>query len=234
MAVTGEICVDIDKLPTKELEYKKQQCRRLLDCVSQYSLYDLFVYFFADDIGALGLVQKEEKVIVWDENFLVGTGESIQMKIKTLTDSLRRLNFTDTDISWVGQCDDLLKEFHKFNEGASESGRWQGGTVTQVCKGWSTSKVNLSLHVQVLFLDSRETQDLSFQYISFESMADLLIAADMEKISYDKNPDAFSVEKVIKSPEKVIAEIFSEFATCAVSRQALESTRVCVCNQNPL
>ena len=147
LAVTGEICVDIDKLPTKELEYKKRQCRRLLDCVSQYSLYDLFVYFFADDIGALGLVQKEEKVIVWDENFLVGTGESIQMKIKTLTDSLRRLNFTDTDISWVGQCDDLLKEFHKFNEGASESGRWQGGTVTQVCKGWSTSKVNLCLRV---------------------------------------------------------------------------------------
>jgi hypothetical protein len=37
-------------------------------------------------------------------------------------------------------------------------------------------------------------------------------------------------------PMKIIVAIFDEFAQCAVSRQALESTRVCVCvcNQNPL
>ncbi|KAL3778621.1 hypothetical protein ACHAW5_005068 [Stephanodiscus triporus] len=190
LAETGEICVDLDKLPTKRLEYKRQQCQRLLDCVDQYSLYDLFAYFFADDIGASGVIRDDEKVKVWDERYLVGpdrcildllgvcitTQRSVKTKIDLLKQSLRTSNFSDADTSWVEQCDDLLEEFHTFDEEAGESGRWRGGTVTQVCKGWSTSK-----------------------YISFKTMIDLLDKAGPE----------------ITDPEKVIVEIFDEFAQCA-------------------
>lgn len=135
------------------MEYKKQQCRRLLDCVEQYSLYDLFVYFFADDIPASGKFQNNEKVKMWDERYFVGPEifgqKSIQTKIEQFKQSLRTSNFSATNLNWVMQCDDLLREFHTFNEEAGESGKWLGGTVTKVCKGWSTSKVKLCLHVEI-------------------------------------------------------------------------------------
>ena len=41
----------------------------------------------------------------------------------------------------VGWCDQLLQQFHRFDEELSVQGKWQGGSVTGVCKGWGTSKV---------------------------------------------------------------------------------------------
>ena len=42
----------------------------------------------------------------------------------------------------VGEkCDQLLQQFHRFDEELSVQGKWQGGTVTGVCKGWGTNKV---------------------------------------------------------------------------------------------
>jgi hypothetical protein len=46
------------------------------------------------------------------------------------------------------KCDELLQMFHRFDEGLSVSsvaGKWQGGTMTGVCKGWGTSKVRTSM-----------------------------------------------------------------------------------------
>ena len=37
-------------------------------------------------------------------------------------------------------CDQLLQEFHRFDEEISLNGKWQGGTVTGVCRGWGTTK----------------------------------------------------------------------------------------------
>ena len=39
-------------------------------------------------------------------------------------------------------CDRLLQEFHRFDEGLSVQGKWAGGSVTSVCRGWGTSRVN--------------------------------------------------------------------------------------------
>jgi hypothetical protein len=41
----------------------------------------------------------------------------------------------------VGLCDQLLQQFHRFDEELSVQGKWQGGSVTGVCRGWGTSKV---------------------------------------------------------------------------------------------
>jgi hypothetical protein len=40
-------------------------------------------------------------------------------------------------------CDQLLRQFHRFDEELSVQGKWQGGSVTGVCKGWGTDKVGL-------------------------------------------------------------------------------------------
>ena len=37
-------------------------------------------------------------------------------------------------------CDSLLQEFHRFDEEISVNGKWQGGTVTGVCRGWGTTR----------------------------------------------------------------------------------------------
>ena len=41
------------------------------------------------------------------------------------------------------KCNGLLQQFHRVDEELSVQGKWQGGTVTGVCKGWGTDKVGL-------------------------------------------------------------------------------------------
>ena len=58
----------------------------------------------------------------------------------------------DTDTSFLdsgNNCDNLLREFHRVDEGLGIAGKWAGGSVTGVCRGWGTSKVRTKL---LLFL----------------------------------------------------------------------------------
>ena len=41
----------------------------------------------------------------------------------------------------TGLCDQLLQQFHRVDEELSIQGKWQGGSVTGVCRGWGTNKV---------------------------------------------------------------------------------------------
>ena len=42
---------------------KQEQCIRLAECAKNYNLYDLFVYFFGDDIDFdTGSIDKDEKI----------------------------------------------------------------------------------------------------------------------------------------------------------------------------
>ena len=43
-------------------------------------------------------------------------------------------------------CDQLLQKFHRVDEEISIQGKWQGGSVTGVCRGWGTSKVRSIVH----------------------------------------------------------------------------------------
>ena len=58
-------------------------------------------------------------------------------------DILGGIENIDDLIETAGRCDQLLQEFHRFDEGLSVAGKWQGGTVTGVCRGWGTSKVRI-------------------------------------------------------------------------------------------
>lgn len=44
-------------------------------------------------------------------------------------------------------CDRLLQEFHRFDEDLSVIGKWQGGSVTSVCRGYGTDKVSPKLMI---------------------------------------------------------------------------------------
>ena len=43
--------------------------------------------------------------------------------------------------SLCGKCDELLQQFHRFDEGIGIDGKWAGGSVTGVCRGWGSTKV---------------------------------------------------------------------------------------------
>ena len=44
-------------------------------------------------------------------------------------------------LNFRSSCDQLLQQFHRVDEKLSIQGKWQGGSVTGVCKGWGTEKV---------------------------------------------------------------------------------------------
>lgn len=44
-------------------------------------------------------------------------------------------------------CDKLLQQFHRFDEGIGLDGKWAGGSVTGVCRGWGSTKVSRSLSI---------------------------------------------------------------------------------------
>jgi hypothetical protein len=49
---------------TYGLKVKEEQCHRLAECAKNYNLYDLFVYFFGDDVDFdTGSIDKDEKII---------------------------------------------------------------------------------------------------------------------------------------------------------------------------
>jgi hypothetical protein len=61
-------------------------------------------------------------------------------------------------------CNKLLQQFHRFDEELSVQGKWQGGSVTGVCKGWGTNKVGLSFTI-FQQIDAIIEQNASQHYI---------------------------------------------------------------------
>jgi len=72
--------------------------------------------------------------------------------IKNISAGILATERTDDSILKVGnQCDQLLQEFYRFDEGLSVKGKWQGGSVTGVCRGWGTSKVSTDASILFTF-----------------------------------------------------------------------------------
>ena len=60
-------CASVD-----EDQHKEEQCLRLAACARNYNLYDMFVFFFGDDIDFdTGIVATDETITVYDEIELV-------------------------------------------------------------------------------------------------------------------------------------------------------------------
>ena len=62
----GNECVDIDVE-----ERKEEQCYRLANCARNYNFYDLFVFFFGDDID-FDTGEIDSKIVPKDEADLKG------------------------------------------------------------------------------------------------------------------------------------------------------------------
>jgi len=52
-----------------------------------------------------------------------------------------------------GLCDQLLQQFHRFDEELSIQGKWQGGSVTGVCRGWGSNKVRSMIVHYIVWAD---------------------------------------------------------------------------------
>jgi len=60
-----------------------------------------------------------------------------------------------------GKCDELLQQFHRFDEGIGIEGKWSGGSVTGVCRGWGSTKVRIE------FADISKLAIMSMSNIAF-------------------------------------------------------------------
>jgi hypothetical protein len=60
----GQCAAPAGDLTWYGLQLKEEQCFRLAECTKNYNLYDLFVYFFGDDIDFdTGSIDKDEKIL---------------------------------------------------------------------------------------------------------------------------------------------------------------------------
>jgi hypothetical protein len=124
-----------------------QQCERLVGCASRMSRYDLFVYFFSDDIDPTN-GDVDTDIIQFDEDDIKLKYEKIQEKAKKLFDNNEYNNAED--------CSDLLQQFHRTIEldGVPE---WEGASVTQVCLAEGTT----------VFVDLAEVALLTYPDLAF-------------------------------------------------------------------
>ena len=66
---------------------------------------------------------------------------------ETILENLNEERVCDVvdDVDDMGcKCDRLLQLFHRFDESIGLEGKWAGGSVTSVCRGWGTSNVSFS------------------------------------------------------------------------------------------
>ena len=77
---------------------------------------------------------------VFDESDLIGKLSRIKSLSQAILDSFSSGIINDPNILQVGNtCDELLQEYHRFDEGLGVNGKWQGGSVTGVCRGWGSN-----------------------------------------------------------------------------------------------
>ena len=132
-------------------------------------MYDLFVYLFGDDINfETGELEAELELNI-------DITEDIELKLKSIQDKSTEILGDSVSRELLlkkgGACDQLLQQFHRFDEEIGESGRWQGGTVVSVCRGRGTTKfLSLeSLHViaTAIWKEEKATDLVTNQMITF-------------------------------------------------------------------
>lgn len=114
---------------------KEEQCRRLAACAQNFNLYDLFIYYFQDDIDFDTGEFKDEYDISFDEIDVSGRLRQIKRISHEIIDKWKS-SYLEED----HKCDTLLQKFHRFSDEIGVVGKWQGGSVTSVCRAWGTSK----------------------------------------------------------------------------------------------
>ena len=90
---------------------------------------------------------------------------------------------TDDDIDTNCECDKLLQEFHRFDEDLSVKGKWQGGSVTGVCRGWGTSK----------FMSLEAIYHISDSVLNIQEQVEVCIEEEVDR--FNRDPENFVVDQ---------------------------------------
>jgi hypothetical protein len=118
---------------------KEGQCQQLYECAKDYTLYDLVVYLYTDDIdedsGEIDSNKKDagDKGIPplqqFDDEDLLDKYTKIHRTIDDLSDQSGDFQYKETD------CDFLLEQFHRFAESESPvDAQWVQGSINSVCR----------------------------------------------------------------------------------------------------
>jgi hypothetical protein len=134
------------------------QCELLVGCASRMSLYDIFVYFYSDDIDP-NTGNIDDSVIVDDQRDIVGK----QSEIQTIASGILSSN----DYSNMTSCKGLLQLFHRNIE-FDDIPQWEGASVTQVCLAEGTTVfVNLD---ELILTALQNEEDVEKLYDNFKSL----------------------------------------------------------------
>lgn len=131
-------------------DQKYDQCSLLADCASDMTLYDIFVFFYSDDIDDEdGSIDDVEDIVTFNEgdgitlvrnNITTAVNEAISfLEDSFATFEQNGKSFSDITISTeLDACDKLLQLFHRNIEvGMVEN--WEGAMVNQVCLAQGTT-----------------------------------------------------------------------------------------------
>ena len=206
-------------------EHKIKQCERLYDCAQNYNYYDLFIFMFGDDI--------DFDTGKMDDNIsILGKASSIIEKFNNI-----QLLLQDNiiDISDGGRCDQVLQEFFRFDEEIGTVGKWQGGSVTSVCRGWGTTKFltfesifqtikSADPNLEYETLENFFVADLGFingeTYVKKSAEAKAASAEDLPQADLDMLRDNIIAELDVGAPVAEISfvlDVFEQLFSCVVS-----------------
>ena len=187
----NSFCASVEDEASQNLQ-KNAQCARLAECAKDYSLYDLFVYIYGDDIDfTTGTIDK--RVEAFNEI-------NIRTKLQRIKDFSANLLGPSPEQE---KCNELLRQFHRFDEEIGAfGGIWQGGSVTSVCRGQGTSK----------FLSLQSIAQIMISLYKSPGSTNPELATYKYGIGPGKMPNA-----TFFAPDGFLVDIFEEFVGCAVS-----------------
>jgi hypothetical protein len=161
-------------------EAKLTKCIELVECVSSMSIYDLFIFFFADDID-FDSGELDDTITNADAENIFTKRDSIVTKLaaaKTLVEGSGNIFTFDGDA-----CDDLLQEFHRNVEpDVPLPVRWVGSSVIDVCRGRGTTN----------YVSFTELEESGFTDESDFIFEDLVLCA---KTLHENKPAEYNGEK---------------------------------------
>ena len=130
------------------------------------------------------------------------------------------------------ECDDLLQEFHRFDEDIGVVGKWQGGSVTGVCRGWGSTKYlslesiyNITASTQVTTLKEDLKQCLEDRFDEINSIGLKCLGKEQNGTDFTPNGDqlldmfmeepcpSIDFERIPIHGEKIVEDI-REKLTC--------------------
>jgi hypothetical protein len=116
-------------------EAKLAKCIELMECVSSMSLYDLFIFFFADDID-FETGELDDTITNADADNIFTKRDVIATKL-----AAAKILVEGSGVTFLHDaCDGLLQEFHRNVEpDVPLPVRWVGSSVIDVCRGRGTT-----------------------------------------------------------------------------------------------